>query len=156
MMVCRGPRLQVQEPPIQRLNRLRLQALADRYVEDANILLENKRWSSAYYIVGYAVECALKACIARQVQQHDFPDLHTVKRSYTHDLKELLKLAGLQGDLENRAEQSDGLRDNWGKVVTKWNESSRYEEPTQAMAEEMVHAVIDDEEGVLKWLKRNW
>lgn len=146
----------MQELPKPRLNRLRLQALADRYVEDCHILPANKRWSSAYYIVGYAVECALKACIARQVQQHDFPDLDIVKGSYTHKLKDLLKLAGLQGDLEDPTKQSNELRDNWSKVVIKWTESSRYEEPTQAMAEEMVHAVCDDKEGVLRWLKLNW
>jgi AbiV family abortive infection protein len=138
------------------LNRTRLQALADRYVADAKILLQNGSWSSAYYLVGYAIECALKACIARQVQQHDFPDLQTVKRSYTHDLKELLKLAGLQGELEVRAGQSVEFRDNWHKVVIEWNESSRYENPTQAMAEEMVRAVSDDGEGVIKWLTQHW
>lgn len=28
----------------------------------------------AYYLAGYAVECALKSCIARRTQEHDFPD----------------------------------------------------------------------------------
>ena len=45
------------------------------------------------------MECALKACIAKSTNRHDFPDLATVKRCYTHDLGELLKLAGLSVQL---------------------------------------------------------
>lgn len=30
---------------------------------DAKALVGRKRWSGAYYLCGYAVECALKACL---------------------------------------------------------------------------------------------
>jgi HEPN domain-containing protein len=43
---------------LQRLSRLR--------IRDAKILLKNGAHESAYYLAGYAVECALKACIAKQ------------------------------------------------------------------------------------------
>jgi AbiV family abortive infection protein len=139
-----------------RLNRHALHKLAKRYAEDANILLGNGRWSTAYYLAGYAVECALKACIAKQFREHDFPDKQIVNRSHTHDLRELLRLAELESALEARKRQQDGLRDNWDKVVVKWKETSRYEQPTQAMAEELVRAVGDPEEGVLPWLEQYW
>ncbi len=31
-------------------------------------------WEGTYYLAGYAVECALKACIAKQIIAEDFPD----------------------------------------------------------------------------------
>ncbi len=44
----------------QRLTRLRL--------DEAKVLLANERYQGAYYLIGYAVECALKACIAKQTK----------------------------------------------------------------------------------------
>jgi HEPN domain-containing protein len=139
-----------------RLNREQLRRLAARFLVDARNLKSSESWASAYYLAGYAVECALKACIAKQVREHDFPDIRTVKESYTHDLRKLLKLAELQGPLEQRAAKSVGFRDHWEKIIVKWNESSRYENPTQVMAEEMLQAVGDPKEGVLPWLESYW
>jgi HEPN domain-containing protein len=63
-----------------------LQQLADDRVLDAEALLNAGRWSGAYYVSGYAVECALKACIAKQTNLHDFPDKTVVQKSHAHDL----------------------------------------------------------------------
>jgi hypothetical protein len=43
------------------------------------------------------VECALKACIAKGTERYEFPDKKRVDASYTHNLQELVKLAGLEG-----------------------------------------------------------
>lgn len=56
-----------------RLNRELLQQLSEQHLGDAQVLLEQKRWPGAYYLAGYAVECALKACIAKLTTAHDFP-----------------------------------------------------------------------------------
>ena len=47
------------------MNRTDLQNLANERLEDANALLASGRFGAAYYIVGYAAECGLKACIAK-------------------------------------------------------------------------------------------
>jgi len=39
------------------------QKLANDRIADAKHLLEGKRWGEAYYLAGYAVECALKSCV---------------------------------------------------------------------------------------------
>ena len=72
---------------------------------DAETLLKNGRWSSAYYLAGYAVECGLKACIAKQFREHQFPDLDTVKKSYTHSLVDLLRVSELAGELKTSSER---------------------------------------------------
>jgi hypothetical protein len=43
-------------------------SLADLRIEDARLLLRSGRQQGAYYLCGYAVECALKACIAKTVK----------------------------------------------------------------------------------------
>jgi len=47
------------------VNRADFQELAQIRLRDAEVLLENGRFDGAYYIAGYSVECALKACIAK-------------------------------------------------------------------------------------------
>jgi len=70
------------------LNLQKLKDLAFIRIREANLLLQHNNFDGAYYLAGYTIECALKACIAKQVQQYDFPDLSTVKQSYTHNLTE--------------------------------------------------------------------
>lgn len=68
-------------------------------LKEVEVLLNNRQYSGAYYLSGYVVECALKACIARQTRKFDFPDKKTVLDSYTHDLQKLVKIAKLEHDL---------------------------------------------------------
>jgi hypothetical protein len=68
------------------MNRTDLQKLSRMRVKEAKALLDAGQSCGAYYLTGYAVECALKACIAKQVRRNDFPDKRTVTESYTHDL----------------------------------------------------------------------
>lgn len=75
------------------MNRFDLQKMAEERVADAAALLDAERYQAAYYLCGYAVEFALKACIARQVREFDFPDRKVVNDSYVHDLKKLLTVS---------------------------------------------------------------
>lgn len=63
---------------------------------DTRVLLTNRRYAAAYYLCGYAVECGLKACIARQIRRHEVPPSSRFSSEvYTHDLSRLVTLAGL-------------------------------------------------------------
>jgi HEPN domain-containing protein len=140
----------------ERLSRAVLQKLADRYASDARLLLDQGRWSSAYYLAGYTVECALKACIAKQIREHEFPDLKFVKDAHTHDLGNLLRQSGLQPAHKEQCLQNPNFRDYWVNAVAKWTVESRYENPTEPMAQEIVAAVDDTKDSVLLWLKKQW
>ena len=76
------------------MNRTDLQLLAEEQLADAELLLANSRFGAASYLAGYAVECALKACIAKLTKAEDFPNRNSTNRAYVHDLK---KLAGESG-----------------------------------------------------------
>ncbi|MBI2821770.1 MAG: DNA-binding protein [Acidobacteria bacterium] len=138
------------------MNRRDLQLLADTRIADAEVLLQASRWSAAYYLLGYAVECGLKACAARQFQQDEVPDKTVVNNFYTHRLDTLLGICGVKPALEARARAEPAFQVNWN-TVRDWNESSRYNHSTsEAKARDMHVAVADPTTGVLPWLKMQW
>ena len=139
------------------MNKTDLQRLADDRVLDAEALLTAGRWSGAYYLSGYAVECALKASIAKRTSLHDFPDKTVVQKSHTHNLAELLDLAGLRLQLQLAVTPAanPALGINW-QSVKDWSERARYEQKTEAEARELFEAVTDPANGVLRWIKVNW
>lgn len=56
------------------MNRADLQVLARLRLAEAKVLFDNRRYEGAYYLLGYAIECALKAYIAKQTKRYDFPE----------------------------------------------------------------------------------
>jgi HEPN domain-containing protein len=136
------------------MNRNDLQRLAHVRIREAKVLLGAKHPSGAYYLAGYSVECALKACIARKTRRFDFPEKARVLQSYSHSLRELLRVAELDGVMVTDSGSIPALGQNW-KAAQEWDEASRYEEWTQAEAKAMLTA-ISGENGVLPWLARHW
>jgi hypothetical protein len=47
----------------RKLTKVQLRQLSEDRILGAECLLAAGRWSGAYYLSGYAVECGLKACI---------------------------------------------------------------------------------------------
>lgn len=137
------------------LNRRKLQELSRIRIVEANTLFNSDCYDGAYYLAGYAVECALKACIAKQTRRYDYPDINTVKNSYTHDLKLLFKTAGLWVQFENEISSNHFLQVNW-TIVKDWSEKGRYEEHTLPEAQDLLSAITDRREGVLTWIRRHW
>ena len=79
------------------MNRFDFQELAELRVKEAEALLSQNYFDGAYYLLGYAVECAFKACIAKTTKEYDFPpDRKTVEAVYQHDPSKLLKASGLE------------------------------------------------------------
>lgn len=132
-----------------------LEALADTRLGDATLLFNAGRYSAAYYLAGYAVELGIKACIARAFRADVIPDKSFVNAIYSHKLDELLGLAGLKQQLHSDMSSDPALSAAWG-VASKWNETSRYEMWDQFAAASMIHAVGDQNHGVLQWLKKHW
>lgn len=138
------------------MDRSDLQILADARVADAQALLQAGRWAAAYYLLGYAIECGLKACAAKQFREHEVPDKTIVNDFYTHRLEKLLNISGVKDALEKRAAADPQFLVNWN-AVRDWNETTRYEHSTtETMARDMLVAVTDAASGVLTWLKTQW
>lgn len=137
------------------MNRTDFQQLSTVRLREAQALLKAGEFSGAYYLCGYAVECALKACFARNVQRYDFPDKTHAGQVFTHKLALLAKLAGIDAELEVKGRADREFAGSW-LVVLAWNEESRYRTWSKAEAEEMIKAVSNNKKGVLSWLKQRW
>ena len=137
------------------MNRSDLKSVAEIRLKEAKALLNKRYYDGAYYLTGYAVECALKSCIAKKTKRYDFPDRRIVNDSYTHDLNQLIKVAGLQEALNSEMQRDRDFEVHWA-IVKDWSEGSRYERYDAAAAKSIYTAVSDDRHGVLRWLKRLW
>jgi HEPN domain-containing protein len=139
------------------MNRIDLQNLSELRIKEARILLDAASYPGAFYLAGYSVECALKACIAKETKQHDFPDRpEEVRKIYTHNLDQLLGLAKLKDKFEDDKKSNNRLDDYWNSIVN-WSEEKRYELGlTEKEARDLCEAVDDPTNGVLQWLKKSW
>jgi HEPN domain-containing protein len=136
------------------MNRNDLQRLAGRRIREARTLFRAGEYSGAYYLAGYVVECALKACYARTTQRYDFP-AKTARQVFTHNLTELVVLAGLNKELEIAIRKSGRLAANWN-ITCEWSEDSRYKVWIRDDAEAILSAINTRRDGVLPWIKQYW
>jgi HEPN domain-containing protein len=134
-------------------DRATFQQLAELPLAEAKLLLENGLPSGAYYLAGYAVECALKSIIAAGFRANEIPDKSLVNSVYTHNLKDLLNLAELKGPLDEAISQNPNLRQSWA-TVGNWSEHARYRTWTADAAATMLEAVGGADKGLLQWLQK--
>jgi hypothetical protein len=140
------------------VNRADLQKLAADRVADAKALLAAKRWGAAYYLAGYAVECGLKACVLVRLAgavEVIFEDKRYSEKCWTHNLVQLVDLAGLRAALDADCAADPDLEANWD-IVRDWSEVSRYARTAKVKAEELYDAITDKRQGVLSWIKGRW
>ncbi len=136
------------------MTRKDFQLLAELRAKEAAVLASNGKQQGAYYLAGMAIECALKACIAKKTRRHEFPpDRQYTERAYSHELTQLLKLAGLKDQLEEDIKGRQGLAVNWG-VVQNWKVGSRYE--TSGLKGKDMYTTLTGPDGVLTWIRQRW
>jgi hypothetical protein len=139
------------------VNRAHWQALAEQRILAAQALLAAQQWSSAYYLAGYAVEFGLKSCILVHVESTGviFKEKKFSEQCWSHDVEDLVALAGLKDTLIADMAGNPALNANW-TIVTEWDEMSRYEQKTKADAEELYQAITDNANGVMPWIRVRW
>jgi HEPN domain-containing protein len=136
------------------LNRKDFQLLSNVRLKEAKALLGVGLYNGAYYLAGYAVECGLKACIAKRTLRYDFPD-RDVQGLYTHAPRKLLEKAGLAAELEAHVARDLLFRMN-RDIVGRWSPESRYNVHSREDAGALVSAVGERPHGVMLWIKRYW
>lgn len=132
-----------------------LEKLADEKLSDAQALLGVKSWSNAYYLAGYAVELAIKACIAKSFKADTIPDKDLVIKTYSHEFSRLIGTAGLTAELQNQVLASQDFGAAWG-VVNEWSPEDRYRFNSEQDAKELIEAISNAAHGVLPWIKALW
>jgi hypothetical protein len=137
------------------ITRADFQKLALVKLQEAEILLNRRKYNGAYYLCGYVIEFALKACIAKKLRRYQFPDLQYVRKVHTHDPRELIVAADLLPDLTSEMKTNTQFGVFWG-IVIEWSEQSRYRRVTRKEAEDLHRAVSDSSNGVFQWIRRRW
>jgi HEPN domain-containing protein len=135
------------------ITKAQFEALAQEKLDDAKILLAQKRWSNAYYLGGYSVEMALKVCIAKTFKAETLPAKELVNATYTHIYGDLVNTAGLRAEL-HKALRSTDFSTNWA-VVNLWSPDSRYQTTDEEKASAFF-AAMEGKNGVFTWIKAFW
>lgn len=120
-----------------------LRQLVDIRLAEAALLPAQGLWSGAYYLGGYAVECGLKAVIARRFEAEATPELRPVRDVHTHRLYDLVKLAEL-GEALPAEQRDDPVFKNFWHTALEWDSQSRYRIVGRGPAQ------------VLQWIRRFW
>jgi len=146
------------------MNRHDLQTLAEERIADARALFAANRFSGAFYLAGYSVECALKAIIAGMIAAGEFPDKGLANAAWDHSLPRLLALicrtAETRGLPIPAIDKNSGplLQENW-QIVGSWSIDLRYLDPAEALKKDVkafLDAIDDPDNGVLPWLRTYW
>lgn len=138
------------------MNRRDFQLLARLRLREARLLLDNNKFEGAYYLAGYSVECALKACIAKTIHQYDFPNKQLALNSHSHNLEQLIKVAGLDNDLATEKSANPTFEINW-TIVKDWSEKERYNTTiSRQKAKDLYSAITSRRYGIMTWLRQLW
>jgi hypothetical protein len=107
-------------------------------------------------LTGLAVECALKACLARAVKEHDYPDKRFVNGMYQHNLQNLIGLdAALLAALQGETAGDSRLEANWN-TVKDWDDEKRYDVVDEQEAKGLYDATAEAGSGVMAWIRGRW
>lgn len=129
-------------------------SLARDEMAAASAMLAVRLWKQAYQHAGVAVECALKCYIMRKERLNRWPARNERRELYTHNLANLLEIAGLEDDFNE--DLSSANPSNHAKawmIIKDWDINMRYHIPNafpQAVAESAVEAISGME--LVKWL----
>jgi hypothetical protein len=116
----------------------------------AKLLAENKDLAAqGFWHAGMAVECALKAYIFKKERFNDWPSKERRPDLWTHDLRELVKVAGIV------LKPSDPTAAAW-HVVLQWDRAQGYDPKPmpRKVARSMVEASFGPA-GVATWIRQN-
>lgn len=137
------------------MTRKELQTLSRIRLREARALARLGMSDGAYYLAGYSIECALKACIAKLTQRHEFPNKERAIDGYGHRFGKLLEVAGLEQLLLRETRIDPAFLRNWD-IVRLWKPDSRYTVSDAAITREFIEALEDRRHGILPWIKRHW
>jgi HEPN domain-containing protein len=134
-----------------------LRDLANLRLREAEVLFTAGLYDGAAYLCGYVIELALKARICRVLDANDYPDGGKYKQVYAvHDFAQLLLfLSGLRPKMDPG---NATLFNNWS-IAVPWNPERRYSPPgtySKQDAEEILDAIRDKNDGILRWIKKYW
>ncbi len=143
-------------------NNLDLKKITKSRLKSVKILIPSGDYEGAVYMMGYVLECALKALICKRLNLSKYPDEkgEIAKFFKTHKFDPLLILSGLSntfslnGDLAKAQNWSDFTKyypDDW--PIMRYENHSNWDE---VMVKAMYTNLIDSKHGILTVIKKRW
>ncbi len=142
-----------------------LKDIAKARLRAGKVLIDCGDFDGAHYILGYALECALKSAICKTLKLSEYPDnvkndkLSTFFKTHVFDI--LLTLSGLENDFRINPANPPRLFQNWSDATSTWTSEVRYNPMgsiTEAEARRMHEALSEQPHGLLTWIskKKRW
>jgi hypothetical protein len=149
-----------------------IKALSKLRLDEATILCETGKYDGAFYLAGYSVELMLKAKICEHLridnlfnkEECNHAGIKELRKVVeTHDINLLLLFSGLEKKFRIAKATNIRLQEAYNFFTastgnkTDWNEQVRYlpiHSKTKESVEEFI-ALLNDEEGLLKWIEQN-
>jgi hypothetical protein len=106
-------------------------------------------------LIGYVVECGLKAMICKRLNLIEYPDTGKYTDVFaSHALDRLLILSGYSSDIE--ITKNPDLFNNWSKLTKDWKPEIRYIQGAYSknVIAEKIAALEDNTNGLLLWFKK--
>jgi len=107
------------------ITRIDLRKITENRLEDAEVLYRNKRYDGAQYLVGYAVEIALKWRFCCDMSEPSFPETKTEFLGWKEKYSVWLKVHSLQNLVDATTVDLVPILYEWS-LVAKWEPGMRY------------------------------
>jgi hypothetical protein len=137
------------------VNRTTLRNLAKQRLKAAKILFHAGDFDTAGYLLGYVVECGLKAMICKRLNLTEYPDTGKHMDVFaSHALDRLLVLSGYSSEID--LTKNPNLFDNWSKLTGDWKPEIRYTQGayTKNIIARKITALEDSTDGLLAWFRK--
>jgi succinate dehydrogenase flavin-adding protein (antitoxin of CptAB toxin-antitoxin module) len=144
-----------------------LRNIAKKRLSTVSILMDSQDWEMAAYMMGYTLECALKASACKTLNLPDYPPLNKNKEDAyfkTHQFEQLLIVSGLSHIFNPRGNVL--AYRNWSLftidysgdwIAMRYNES-QMKKFNEVKVRELYNYLYDDKVSIIKTIsgKRKW
>lgn len=128
-------------------------------LKEAKALYEKGLYDGCCYLLGYVLECALKARICKNLHTDDYPVTGDISKAFlSHSLSDLLFLGGLKGKFDVGKNRNPVLGTHFS-LLSEWSEVWRYKSvghSDRKRAEQFLNAIEHPTDGVFTWIKKYW
>jgi len=137
-----------------------LKKIAKSRFKTVKVLLEAEDWEGMAYMMGYVLECALKATVCRKLNLISYPETAKNKKIpeyfMTHRFDQLLVVSGMSGIFSDRGPDEAYL--HWSDFSLEYAgdwPSMRYD-PDRQWEEKKVKSLYTNLKGIIKEIIKVW
>lgn len=144
-----------------------LRNIAKKRLATVKLLIDARDWEMAAYMMGYTLECALKAAACKTLHLPDYPPTNKNKEDAyfkTHQFEQLLIVSGLShilsptGNVQAYRNWSMFTIDYSGDWITMRYNESQMKKFNETKVRQLYACLYDDKDSIIKTIsgQRKW